>query len=155
MKARLIFADNSSPPIEIGDDVTVVGRREDCDICLDHKSISKLHCVIARAHGTLHVRDLGSTNGTRVNGQRVRRAALAPDDQLDIASVLFRVWLGPDDVVEPENIKRHSESLSMSAIDAACSHNEDDSDHSIPVGPPVQTNDLPDVYPDPPKAKRA
>ena len=40
MKARLIFADNSSPPIEIGDDVTVVGRREDCDICLDHKSIA-------------------------------------------------------------------------------------------------------------------
>ena len=153
MKARLIFADNSSPPIEIASDVTVVGRREDCDICLDHKSISKLHCVIARADGTLHVRDLGSTNGTRVNGQKVRRAALLPNDQLNIASIVFRVWLGPDDVVEEKGKRRKSDAAHPSILDGEACHTDDDSDPVILAGPPVQTNDLPDVYPDSPKAK--
>lgn len=153
MKARLIFADNSAPPIDIASDVTVVGRREDCDICLDHKSISKLHCVIARADGTLHVRDLGSTNGTRVNGQKVRRAALLPDDQLNIASIVFRVWLGPDDVVEEKGKRRRSDPAHPSMSDGEACHTDDDSDPVILAGPPVQTNDLPDVYPDSPKAK--
>src|ERR1700738_2628685 len=93
-------------PVEIPRDLTLVGRKEDCDLRLDHKSVSKLHCVIVKTDGLLLVRDLGSTNGTRVNGQRVRRAALLPNDQLSIASCKFRVYLGPDEAVPPV---RHDE----------------------------------------------
>src|SRR6202048_1577690 len=105
MRAQLIPLDGSGT-INIDRDVTLVGRQEGCDMRIQHKSVSKMHCVIARTDGLLLVRDLGSTNGTRVNGQRVRRAALLPNDQLSIASCKFRVYLGPDEAVPPV---RHDE----------------------------------------------
>src|SRR5215470_6261918 len=95
MRARLVPADGGNP-IDIVKDLTLVGRREDCDLRLDHKSVSKTHCVIVKTDGMLMLRDLGSTNGTRVNGQRVRRAMLLPADQLHIATYRFTVQFGPD-----------------------------------------------------------
>ena len=84
-------------PITVHKDITVVGRtREDCDICIDHKSISKIHCVIVKTDGLLFVRDLASTNGTKVNDQKITRGALLPGDQLAFASEIFRVHIGPD-----------------------------------------------------------
>ncbi|HVK14073.1 MAG TPA: FHA domain-containing protein, partial [Gemmataceae bacterium] len=96
MRVRLVPAEGGTP-VEIHKDLSLVGRREDCDIFLDHKSISKLHCIVARTDGLLLLRDLGSTNGTRVNGQRVRRAALLPNDNLAIATFRYKVSFG-----EPE-----------------------------------------------------
>src|SRR5215212_1081846 len=99
MRAQLIPLDGGAG-IEIHKDLTVVGRKEDCDLRLDHKSVSKMHCVLVKTDGLLLLRDLGSTNGTRVNGQRVRRAALLPNDHVTIAHFKFRVYLGPDEVSE-------------------------------------------------------
>src|SRR5947199_8266370 len=90
MRAQLIPIEGG-PAIDLPRELTLVGRKEDCDIHLDHKSISKQHCVIVKTDGLLLLRDLGSTNGTRVNGQRVRRAALLPNDQINIASLRFKV----------------------------------------------------------------
>src|SRR5437868_4581259 len=95
MRARLVATDGG-PPIELGKGLTLVGRNEDCDLRLDHKSVSKLHCIIVKTDGLLLIRDLGSTNGTRVNGQRVRRAALLPNDSLAIANVKYQVKFGAD-----------------------------------------------------------
>src|SRR5213593_1894997 len=95
MRAQLVPTDGT-PPVDIVKDLTLVGRREECDLRIPHKSVSKMHCVIVRTDGLLLLRDLGSTNGTRVNGQRVRRAALLPNDQLNIAGYKFKVHLGPD-----------------------------------------------------------
>src|SRR5205823_12121648 len=113
MRAQLIPVDGT-PAIEINRDLTLVGRKESCDLRLEHKSVSKLHCVIVRTDGLLILRDLGSTNGTRVNGQRVRRAALLPNDQIHIASARYRVYLGPDEApaeaytqrLEPDEVAR-------------------------------------------------
>jgi pSer/pThr/pTyr-binding forkhead associated (FHA) protein len=99
MIAKLIPLDGS-PPIPVLRDVTVVGRKQGlCDIVLDHSSISKIHCLIAKTDGLLFFRDIGSTNGTKVNGQRVMRGALLPNDELAFAALRFRVHLGPG---EPE-----------------------------------------------------
>ena len=52
--------------------------------------------MIVKTDGLLFIRDLGSTNGTKVNGQRITRGALLPGDELAFASVKFRVHLGPN-----------------------------------------------------------
>lgn len=101
MFAQLIPSDGG-PPVELRKEMTLIGRNEDCDIFLDHKSVSKLHCILVKTDGLILVRDLGSTNGTRVNGQRVRRAALLPNDNLAIANFKYQVQFGPD--VEPEPV---------------------------------------------------
>src|SRR5204863_6185134 len=113
-RAQLVPMDGGSP-IDIARDLTLVGRKEDCDFRLDHKSVSKLHCVIVKTDGLLLVRDLGSTNGTRVNGQRIRRAALLPNDKLTIANFHYRVLMG---VVEPP-VSPDEHTMHMDAKDVA------------------------------------
>lgn len=96
MKAELVPLEGGTA-IELAKELTVVGRNEGADVRLDRRSVSKSHCVLVKTEGFLFVRDLASTNGTKVNGQRVRRAALLPGDQLTIGGEKFHVRLGPDD----------------------------------------------------------
>lgn len=95
MIAQLIPLDGSEP-ITIETDVTVVGRTAAlCDVLIDHPSVSKVQCVLARTDGLLFFRDLASTNGTRVNGQRAIRGALLPNDEVTFGRVGYTVYLGP------------------------------------------------------------
>src|SRR5438552_11457806 len=93
MRAQLLPLDGG-PPVEVAKEMMLIGRQEDCDLRLDHKSVSKMHCVLVKTDGVVLLRDLGSTNGTRVNGTRVRRAALLPNDKLSVANFHFRVVFG-------------------------------------------------------------
>ncbi len=95
MHAELVPLDGGKPVV-LQKAITVVGRKvEVCDLVIDHESISKLHCLVVKTDGLLFVRDLGSTNGTKVNGQRVIRGALLPGDELAFAAKKFRIVLGP------------------------------------------------------------
>lgn len=150
MRTQLIPVDGG-PPIDLPRELTLVGRKEDCDLRLDHKSVSKQHCVLLRSDGLLLVRDLGSTNGTRVNGQRVRRAALLANDQLNVASLRFRVHIGPGEaVVPPGEHTMHMDAADVAAI--LSQKAKDESSGELPAAP-VKANQLPDVYADdrPPK----
>ncbi|HEV3256575.1 MAG TPA: FHA domain-containing protein [Gemmataceae bacterium] len=149
MRAQLVPLDGGADSIEIDKDLTLVGRKEDCDLRLDHKSVSKMHCIIVKTDGLLLVRDLGSTNGTRVNGQRVRRAALLPNDQLTIARFKYRVHLGQAEApIAPSDHTQQLEAgevvklLQKANPPAAVAHSPGSS------SPPLQPNPLPDVYPD-------
>ena len=103
MKAELIPADGG-PPIPITKDVTVLGRREFCDIRVDDPSLSKRHCILVKTDGLLVIRDLATTNGTKVKGQKIRWAALLPEDRIAFGGVKFKVYLGPDDVLSPSEL---------------------------------------------------
>jgi pSer/pThr/pTyr-binding forkhead associated (FHA) protein len=149
MRAQLIPLDGGAP-VEIVKDMTLVGRKDDVDLRLDHKSVSKLHCVIVKTDGLLLVRDLGSTNGTRVNGQRVRRAALLPNDLLNIASFRFKVYLGPGEPPPaPAPMEQEGHTQQMDAKEVAnLLRKAVAQPPAVPPQPPVQPNKLPDVYPD-------
>jgi pSer/pThr/pTyr-binding forkhead associated (FHA) protein len=109
--AQLIPIDGGET-ITIDRDVTVVGRTaEHCDVVLARKSISKLHCVIVKTDGLLFIRDLSSTNGTKVNGQRIMRGALLPGDQLSFAGARFRVHMGPGPAVSDSKAAPRTEEL--------------------------------------------
>jgi EAL domain-containing protein (putative c-di-GMP-specific phosphodiesterase class I) len=70
----------------------VVGRREDAALSLNCKTVSSLHAEITEAGGSLVLRDLGSTNGTYVNGRRVEGpVGLQADDIVQFANLAFRV----------------------------------------------------------------
>ncbi len=105
MKSELIPL-NGDPPIPITRDVTLIGRREYCDVVVSHPSLSKRHCLLVRTDGLLIVRDLISTNGTKVNGQRVMWAALLPNDRLTVGRYKFKVYLGSDDALSPSEQRR-------------------------------------------------
>jgi len=85
-------------PITLDRPVTVVGRSSRiCDLPIDDTRVSKLHCILVKTDGLVYMRDLGSTNGTRVNGQRVLRGALLPGDQISFSGAAYYIHLGPDD----------------------------------------------------------
>ena len=155
MRVRLIPLEGGTP-IEITKDLVLVGRKDECDLKLDHKSISKLHCVVVKTDGLLLLRDLGSTNGTRVNGQRVRRAALLPNDQLQIASLRYTVQFTQEDA--PPDSNEYTQQLEGKDLARLLEKSEkpgeldsDSSDAEIPV---VRTNALPDQYPEAQPAKK-
>lgn len=137
-------------PVNLEKDLTLVGRKEDCDLRLNHKSVSKLHCVLVKSDGMLLVRDLGSTNGTRVNGQRIRRAALLPNSQLSIASFGFRVHLGEGDApASPSQATQQMDPKEVAELLKKVNgpaKPDEDSDPDIAM--PAQPNALPDVYPE-------
>ena len=74
------------PPDEPGGRALVIGRGSGCDLTLADPSVSRWHAELIRDGERWVVRDMGSTNGTRVNGWRVRRAVLRPGDVLALGA---------------------------------------------------------------------
>jgi len=71
-----------------------IGRGRDAKIKLVHGQISRLHCELYEDNGKLKARDLGSLNGTFVDGERVSDETLKPGGLLNIGSVTFRAVYG-------------------------------------------------------------
>ena len=80
-----------------------VGRTEDNDICISDASVSTHHAEIVLVGGKYTLRDLGSTNGMRINGKPAVEAELTPGDRLRFGSV--------EGVYEPDAAPRSSEPL--------------------------------------------
>ena len=130
-------------PVEVTKDMIVVGRKAECDVFLDHKGVSKLHCVLVKTDGLLVLRDLGSTNGTRVNGTRVRRAALLPNDKVSFANFHFQIHLGPADV--PVAPAEHTQAINLDDLQPG--PNDSDVNLKEKEPPQILRNELPDLYP--------
>jgi diguanylate cyclase (GGDEF)-like protein len=76
--------------IDIGPRKVVVGRSPEADLHIAHRSVSRRHCEIWRIADSYRVRDLGSTNCTRVNEALVDEAELADGDHLTIGESILK-----------------------------------------------------------------
>jgi len=66
--------------------ILLLGRDSECDIQFDSRKISRRHCCVAQVGEQLLVRDLGSTNGIRINGIRVVEGYLKEGDELTVGN---------------------------------------------------------------------
>jgi hypothetical protein len=71
----------------LGSGGAVLGRSRDCDVVLDDRSVSRRHAELVRHGDGFLLRDLDSTNGSAVNGKRIREAAVQPGDDITVGTV--------------------------------------------------------------------
>ena len=90
MPAHLLSL-TDGPSILIDKPILLFGRHEECDVQLNSKKVSRRHCCVAQVNDYLVVRDLGSTNGVRINGERVAEGKLIPGDELQIGNFKYQV----------------------------------------------------------------
>jgi predicted component of type VI protein secretion system len=86
-------ADGERRSFSVVRDMTVVGRREDCDLRIPLGEVSRKHCRFIKDGEEIRIEDLGSSNGTFHNGERVREAKLGPGDTVQIGPVTFMVQI--------------------------------------------------------------
>ncbi|MDP1807608.1 MAG: DUF3662 and FHA domain-containing protein [Acidimicrobiales bacterium] len=76
--------------VEIGETPLVVGRMPECDVALSDPNVSRRHAEVRRQGTGFVVVDLGSTNGTRVNGAQVKERLLNNGDEITVGATKLR-----------------------------------------------------------------
>lgn len=82
-------------------DRTVIGRQEGCQIRIPVAGVSRMHCEVVVRNGSIVVKDLGSSNGTYVNQERVTEHHAAAGDLLSLGGQVFLIQVNG----EPEEIE--------------------------------------------------
>ena len=81
----LVSTDGGRPvQFDVGGPLISIGRGSDNDLILDDPQVSRHHCQLKLQHGAYSLTDMGSTNGSYVNGQRVSEIALGPGDLIEL-----------------------------------------------------------------------
>lgn len=129
-------ADGSRRDFAVTKPRIVVGRTSNCDLRIPLSSVSRQHCEIVIDGDRIHLRDLGSSNGTFHNDTRVQEAELNPGDRITIGPVIFTVRVnGQPEVIEPvhSNIKGQEEAITPSDVPPADADEEDTVDYNDPI----------------------
>jgi len=94
-RAYLLVDTPGATPVtfDLGGPLIAIGRASDNDVIVDDPQVSRHHCQLKLQHGAYGFTDLGSRNGSMVNEEPVREAALGPGDRILIGStrIEFRV----------------------------------------------------------------
>jgi predicted component of type VI protein secretion system len=123
MPAQLL-ALTEGPSIFLDKPILLFGRDLECDIRFDSRKISRKHCCIAQVGDYLVVRDLGSTNGVRINGVRVVEGCLRAGDELTIGNHRYQVrW---DELAMAPSRPPHREHRPRAAPDREAGRPADD-----------------------------
>jgi len=96
-------ADGGRRSFSLPRDVTVIGRKEDCDVRIPLGEVSRKHCRLVTEGESLRLEDMGSSNGTYLNGQRVQEVIVQAGDALQVGSVVFVVQI--DGIPSDEEIQ--------------------------------------------------
>ena len=89
-----LVALDGGPDLWVTPALLLVGRDPRCDARIDSPRVSRVHCCLYLHRDAIIVRDLGSTNGTRINGRRAGSGRLSPGDVLSIAEFRYRMEAG-------------------------------------------------------------
>jgi pSer/pThr/pTyr-binding forkhead associated (FHA) protein len=109
----LTAGEGNGQKFDIKDGVTRIGRRAENDVVLVYPSISGTHAEIVRSDDGFELRDLGSTNGTRLNGNRIQNIRVYRNDIFSFGDV--SVMLDGDDVpTAPPSIE--NDAMDVSSI---------------------------------------
>lgn len=109
-------------PVRLLKTALVLGRRPDCDIKIPCASVSGRHCLLQFEEGWWWVRDLESKNGTAVNGQRIVRQRVAPQNIISVGRQ--RLVLDYQPVMKPtlkESIHDEDEELAIRFLNSEVS----------------------------------
>lgn len=137
----MVKADGSSKEIPLSRGSAVIGRDESCRLRVPVPSVSRRHCEVAVEDDEVVVRDLGSSNGTFVNGQRVKQAEVVPGDLLTVGPVVFVV-----------RVDGHPRQIEASESYAAGMVGAEDLAENIPAPPPAPEPATPAARPGTPTA---
>ena len=113
-------ADGARKSFPLSRDITVIGRREDCDLRIPLTEISRKHCRIVKEAGVVRIEDLGSSNGTYHNGNRIQEIEIQAGDVIQIGPVAFACQIDgfpADDMIKPPHVEDVEGSSAGSKID--------------------------------------
>jgi hypothetical protein len=95
-RAFLLVRTDGAPRVrfDLGGAVIGIGRASDNDVIVDDPEVSRHHCQLKLQHGAYSLADLGSRNGSWINGQPVSEVALGPGDVIQIGSTEIEFQVG-------------------------------------------------------------
>ena len=83
---------STTQTVKLSNGVTIVGRQDGCQLRISSTQVSRRHCQLFEQKGQLLVKDLGSANGTFVNGRKINEPQpLKAGDELAVGQVKFRI----------------------------------------------------------------
>src|SRR5690242_9871804 len=137
-------ADGERRSFSVSRDMTVIGRREDCDLRIPLGEISRKHCRLIKEDGTLRLEDLGSSNGTYLNGKRVQEAAIEAGDTLQVGPVVFVVQIdGEPQEEDMQPVVATSKAAAERSEGAATAAVPGDDEDALPPG--LEDSDIPEA----------
>jgi len=104
--ARIVFTleDGTEIETELDSDVITIGRHSESMVVLPSASVSSHHATIKRKGDDLFVQDLGTTNGTRLNGAEVEEARLADGDHVTFGDISSVIYMGKAPTAKTANV---------------------------------------------------
>jgi len=81
---------------QVGSEIARIGTADGNDLVLTDRTVSRFHCELSVRGNTIIIRDCGSTNGTLIDGVRIREAEIPPGTLVRIGGSAFRVELGEE-----------------------------------------------------------
>lgn len=94
LRLRVKQGTNAGREIKVPGDKFLIGRAEDCHLQPNSERVSRHHCLIAEKNGTITIRDLGSRNGTLVNGKKIiGEVEINNEDTLEVGPLFFDLIL--------------------------------------------------------------
>jgi pSer/pThr/pTyr-binding forkhead associated (FHA) protein len=120
MHANLVlFTKNGTQRvIPLSSEITVIGRRHDCDLRIPLMPVSRRHCQLSKNNDDLKIRDLNSSSGTFLNGKKINEGTVQAGDYIMIGPLTFQLQIDgkPEKISPPaSNVQKKVKAKPVSA----------------------------------------